>query len=115
MAIDTQARISPAELRERIARLPRIRGFLLGPTPLEEAPRLAEALGGPRILIKRDDLTGFAFGGNKVRAIEFRMADLRENGFDALVLVNVAQSNHARLHAAACTRLGLKMVIVKPG
>jgi 1-aminocyclopropane-1-carboxylate deaminase/D-cysteine desulfhydrase-like pyridoxal-dependent ACC family enzyme len=115
MTVESQLRLTPDELRERIARVPRIRGFLLGPTPLEEAPRLTEALGGPRILFKRDDLTGFAFGGNKVRAIEFRMADVRERGFDAFVLVNVAQSNHARLHAAACTRLGLKMVIVKPG
>jgi 1-aminocyclopropane-1-carboxylate deaminase/D-cysteine desulfhydrase-like pyridoxal-dependent ACC family enzyme len=115
MTVESQLRLTPDELRERIARLPRIRGFLLGPTPLEEAPRLSELLGGPRILVKRDDLTGFAFGGNKVRAIEFRLGDVRARGFDAFVLVNVAQSNHARLHAAACTRLGLKMVIVKPG
>src|SRR5919108_4998592 len=89
--------------------------FVLGPTPLEPMPRLSETLGGPRILVKRDDLTGFAFGGNKVRAIEFRMADVQSKGCDAFVLVNIGQSNHARLHAAACTRLGMKMVIVKPG
>src|SRR5579885_877947 len=112
MAVDTGVRLTPDELRERIARLPRIRGFLLGPTPLEEAPKLSEALGGPRILVKRDDLTGFAFGGNKVRALEFRMADVRAKRCDAFVLVNVAQSNHARLHSAACTRPGIKMVIV---
>lgn len=108
--------ITVPELRERIARLPRI-PFAVTPTPLEEAPRLRAALGPqtPRILIKRDDLTGFAFGGNKVRALEFRMGHLLANGYDALVLVNVGISNHARLHAAACTRLGLKMVIVKPG
>jgi 1-aminocyclopropane-1-carboxylate deaminase/D-cysteine desulfhydrase-like pyridoxal-dependent ACC family enzyme len=115
MAVEPRVRLDPAELRERVARLPRLTGFVLGPTPLEEMPRLSEALGGPRILVKRDDLTGLAFGGNKVRAIEFRMADVRAKGCDAFVLVNVAQSNHARLHAAACTRLGLKMVIVKPG
>jgi 1-aminocyclopropane-1-carboxylate deaminase/D-cysteine desulfhydrase-like pyridoxal-dependent ACC family enzyme len=115
VAIDTGVRLTPEELRERVARVPRIPGFVLGPTPLEEAPRLSEALGGPRILFKRDDLTGFAFGGNKVRAIEFRMADVKAKGCDAFVLVNVAQSNHARLHSAACTRLGIKMVIVKPG
>jgi 1-aminocyclopropane-1-carboxylate deaminase/D-cysteine desulfhydrase-like pyridoxal-dependent ACC family enzyme len=115
MAVESTIRLTPDELRERIARIPRIRKFLLGPTPLEDAPNLTEALGGPRLLIKRDDLTGFAFGGNKVRALEFRMADVRERGCDAFVLVNVAQSNHARLHSAACTRLGIKMVIVKPG
>ncbi len=57
---------------------PRVRLVEL-PTPLQEAPRLREALGGagscPRILIKRDDLTGLAFGGNKVRKLEFLCAD----------------------------------------
>ncbi|MGH2460494.1 MAG: 1-aminocyclopropane-1-carboxylate deaminase/D-cysteine desulfhydrase, partial [Chloroflexota bacterium] len=107
-------RLSPAEIRERIARLPRV-PLAFTPTPLEEVPRLSEALGGPRILIKRDDLTGFAFGGNKVRAMEFRLAHVKAHGYDAFVLVNIGQSNHARLHAAACARLGIKMVIVKPG
>ena len=107
-------RLTPSELRQRVARLPRI-PFAFTPTPLEDCPRLSQAIGGPRILIKRDDLTGFAFGGNKVRALEFRMADARAKGCDAFVLVNVAQSNHARLHSAACVRLGMKMVIVKPG
>lgn len=106
--------LTPAEIRDRIGRLPRVR-LAFTPTPLEEVPRLSEALGGPRILIKRDDLTGFAFGGNKVRAMEFRLADVRAKGCDAFVLVNIGQSNHARLHAAACARLGIKMVIVKPG
>ncbi len=107
--------LTPAELRERVAKVPRIRGFALTPTPLEDLPRLAQAIGGPRILMKRDDLTGFAFGGNKVRAIEFRMADVQAKGCDAFVLTNIGQSNHARLHSAACQRLGIKMVIVKPG
>lgn len=107
------ARLTPDEVRARVARLPRI-PFAHVPTPLEELPRLAGRLGGPRIFAKRDDLTGFAFGGNKVRALEFRMADVKARGCDAFVLVNIGQSNHARLHAAACTRLGLRMAIVKP-
>jgi len=45
------------------------------PTPLVEAPRLSAALGGPRILVKRDDMTGFGFGGNKIRNLEFYLAD----------------------------------------
>jgi len=114
-AVSSAPRLTPDQLREHIGRLPRIPGFALTPTPLEELPRLSEALGGPRLLMKRDDLTGIAFGGNKVRALEFRMADLRAKGCDTLVLVNIGQSNHARLHAAACRRLGLKMVLVKPG
>jgi 1-aminocyclopropane-1-carboxylate deaminase/D-cysteine desulfhydrase-like pyridoxal-dependent ACC family enzyme len=112
--IPATARLSADQIRERIARLPRIR-LAFTPTPLEEVPRLSEVLAGPRILIKRDDLTGFAFGGNKVRAMEFRMADVQAKGCNAFVLVNIGQSNHARLHAAACARLGIKMVIVKPG
>src|SRR5579884_3588740 len=112
--IPATARLSADQIRERIARLPRVR-LAFTPTPLEEVPRFSEALAGPRILIKRDDLTGFAFGGNKVRAMEFRMADVQAKGCNAFVLVNIGQSNHARLHAAACARLGIKMVIVKPG
>ncbi len=112
--IPATIRLSADQIRERIGRLPRVR-LAFTPTPLEEVPRFSEALGGPRILIKRDDLTGFAFGGNKVRAMEFRMADVQAKHCNAFVLVNIGQSNHARLHAAACARLGIKMVIVKPG
>lgn len=107
------ALLTPNELRARVARLPRI-PFAALPTPLEEAPRLSAALGGPRILIKRDDLTGFAFGGNKVRGLEFTMADVRAKGCDAFLVTNIGQSNHARLYSAACTRMGVRMVIVKP-
>ena len=109
----TAALLTPEEIRAKVATLPRI-PFAFVPTPLEEAPKLAAALGGPRMLFKRDDLTGFAFGGNKVRALEFRMADARAKGCDAFTVTNIGQSNHARLHSAACTRLGMKMVIVKP-
>jgi 1-aminocyclopropane-1-carboxylate deaminase/D-cysteine desulfhydrase-like pyridoxal-dependent ACC family enzyme len=110
----TTVRLTPDEIKERIGRLPRVR-LAFTPTPLEEVPRLSKALGGPRIFFKREDLTGFAFGGNKVRAMEFRLAHVMATGYDAFVLVNIGQSNHARLHAAACARLGIKMVIVKPG
>jgi len=101
------------QVRARVSTLPRI-PFAFVPTPLEDAPRLAAAIGHPRVVVKRDDLTGFAFGGNKVRALEFRMADARAKGCDAFTVTNIGQSNHARLHSAACTRLGMKMVIVKP-
>src|SRR5579859_1900124 len=107
-------RLDRNQIRERIGRLPRVR-LAFTPTPLEETPRLAKALGGPRIFFKREDLTGFAFGGNNVREMEFRLAHVQANGYDAFVLVNIGQSNHARLHASACARLGIKMVIVKPG
>ena len=68
-----------AWIRERIAAVPRVR-LALTPTPLQEAPNLTRALGGPRILIKRDDLTGVAFGGNKLRNLEFRLAHAHARG-----------------------------------
>lgn len=106
--------ISREALLETVAAIPREPVAVL-PTPLEEAPRLREALGpnAPRILIKRDDLTGLAFGGNKVRHLEFRLADMLAKGCDALVVTNVAQSNHARLHTALGAKYGLKAYIIK--
>ena len=85
------------------------------PTPLESAPRLSRILGGPRILIKRDDLTGLAFGGNKVRILEFLLGDAIEKGADVIITVGRFQSNHARLTAAAARRAGLKPVLVLGG
>ncbi|MCC6626527.1 MAG: pyridoxal-phosphate dependent enzyme [Chloroflexi bacterium] len=105
---------TPDALAERLATLPRMSIAAL-PTPLDEAPRLSAALGGPRILVKRDDLTGLALGGNKVRHLEFRVADALARGATCLVAMNVAQSNHARLHAAVAARFGLKMYILRPG
>lgn len=82
------------------------------PTPLEEAPRLTAALGGPRILLKRDDLTGLALGGNKARKLEFLMADALAQGANTVVTTGVADSNHCRITAAAAARLGLKCVLL---
>jgi len=86
------------------------------PTPLQEAGRLRSALGGPdrcpRILIKRDDLTGLAFGGNKARKLEFLVADALREGATVLVTSGAVQSNHARMTAAAARVAGLKAVLV---
>ena len=65
-----------------IEKMPRARIAHL-PTPLDEAPNLSQALGGPRILIKRDDMTGLAFGGNKTRKLEFLMGDAIQRGADS--------------------------------
>ncbi len=110
----TTQSISRHDIEARVGQLPRIR-FAHLPTPLEEAPRLREALGpnAPRILIKRDDLTGLAFGGNKVRHLEFRLGDIQAKGADTLIVTNVAQSNHARLHTALAARFGLTNYIIK--
>jgi len=82
------------------------------PTPLELCPQLSAKLGGPRIWIKRDDLTGLAFGGNKSRYLEFTLAEATAQGCDAAVLSAVVQSNHCRQFAAACARLGIKGVVI---
>jgi D-cysteine desulfhydrase len=86
------------------------------PTPLEELPRLREALGGgPRLWIKRDDQTGLATGGNKARKLEFLVAEGLEQGADTLVTVGAAQSNHCRQTAAAAAKVGLKCALVLSG
>jgi len=87
------------------------------PTPVERAPRLAAALGlGPADLwIKRDDLTGLGGGGNKVRKLQYSCAQALAAGATTLITTGAAQSNHARLTAAAAARLGLGCVLVLEG
>ena len=85
------------------------------PTPLEEAPRLAEALGLARLWFKRDDLTGLGGGGNKVRKLGYLLTDALAAGARTVVTSGAAQSNHARLTAAAAARLGLGCVLVLAG
>ena len=84
------------------------------PTPVEPAPRLARALGlgADDLLLKREDLTGLGAGGNKVRKLQVAMAAALESGARAVVTTGAAQSNHARLTAAAGARLGLEVVLV---
>lgn len=86
-----------------------------GPTPLEPAPRLSAAVGGPRIWIKRDDLTGLALGGNKLRKLEYLIADALAAGAEVVVTAGAAQSNHCVQTAAACNRHGLACVAVLAG
>ena len=109
-----QPMMNEDSLAEAIGTLPRERVAFL-PTPLEECPRLSQALGGTRILMKRDDLTGLAFGGNKGRHLEFRMGDLRAKGCDAYINMNRWESNDARIMAAACAKLGVRYVLVVRG
>lgn len=97
-----------------IRSLPRVRLANL-PTPLEKMPHLSAMLGGPSIWIKRDDLTGLAFGGSKVRALELTLGDAISKGADTILTMGEPQSNHARLTAAAARKLGLKVVLVIVG
>jgi D-cysteine desulfhydrase family pyridoxal phosphate-dependent enzyme len=85
------------------------------PTPIETLPRLSDALGGPRLLIKRDDETGLAFGGNKTRKLEFLVAEARDEGAKTLISGGALQSNHCRQTAAAAARFGLECILVLTG
>jgi len=86
------------------------------PTAVEDLFRLRAAIGGgPRLLIKRDDTIGFAFGGNKVRKLRFVAADAVRHQADTLITSGGVQSNHARVTAAAAAKLGLHCVLVANG
>lgn len=85
------------------------------PTPIDEAPRLAQKLGLSKLLIKRDDQTGLALGGNKARKLEYLMADAMAQGCDVVLTDGGPQSNHARMTAAAARRLGLDVKLVLGG
>jgi D-cysteine desulfhydrase family pyridoxal phosphate-dependent enzyme len=86
------------------------------PTPLTDARGLRAALGGPaqcpRILLKRDDLTGLALGGNKARKLEFLVGDALRQGATTIVTSGAVQSNHARMTAAAARAAGLGITLV---
>src|SRR4029077_3387125 len=74
-----------------------------------------DALGGARLLIKRDDQTGLAFGGNKTRKLEFLVAEAREEGAKMLISGGALQSNHCRQTAAAAARFGFECILVLTG
>ena len=82
------------------------------PTPLQCLERLSKQLGGPRIWVKRDDLTGFGLSGNKVRKLEFCIADALSQGCDTLLTCGGVQSNHCRATALAARQLGLDVHLV---
>jgi len=99
--------LSIEELRQRAERLPRVHLTEL-PTPFQECPRLARALGGKvSLFVKRDDLTTPGFGGNKIRKLEFSMGEVKAKGFDCVVHGLAGQSNYCRATAGVAARLGL--------
>ncbi len=85
------------------------------PTPLHELSNLSRVLGGPKIYIKRDDLTGLALGGNKTRKLEFLLAQALAQGCDTVITAGAIQSNHCRQTAAAAAMLGLSCHLVLGG
>ncbi|KZN47019.1 D-cysteine desulfhydrase family protein [Pseudoalteromonas luteoviolacea] len=85
------------------------------PTPIMPLKNLSRHLGGPEILIKRDDLTGLALGGNKTRKLEFIIGDAVEKGCDSIITAGAQQSNHCRQTAAAAAQLGLECHLLLGG
>ncbi|HEV2695028.1 MAG TPA: D-cysteine desulfhydrase family protein [Verrucomicrobiae bacterium] len=85
------------------------------PTPLEELPALTRQLAGPKLLIKRDDQTGLALGGNKTRKLEFLLGDAIAKGADTLITLGAVQSNHCRQTAAAAAKAGLRCELILNG
>ncbi|MBQ0721226.1 MAG: D-cysteine desulfhydrase family protein [Gammaproteobacteria bacterium] len=79
------------------------------PTPLQPLDRLSAQLAGPRIWVKRDDLTDCALSGNKIRKLEFTLAQALAQGCDTLITCGGVQSNHCRATAILGARLGLKV------
>jgi len=99
---------------ERLDAVERVRLADL-PTPIMEAPRLAGHAGLARLMIKREDKTGLAMGGNKARKLEYDLAEAVRQGCDVLVTIGGTQSNHAVMTAAAARRLGLEVKLVLGG
>ncbi|KAH7134199.1 tryptophan synthase beta subunit-like PLP-dependent enzyme [Dactylonectria macrodidyma] len=102
------------KLPEPFASIPR-ESFLFGPSPIQELPRMAAALGGKvGIYAKREDCnSGLAYGGNKVRKLEYLASEALAEGCDTLVSIGGVQSNHTRAVTAVATKLGLKAATVQ--
>lgn len=81
-------------------------------TPLEYMPRLTEKLGKGKLYIKRDDLTGLAFGGNKSRKLDYIVKYALDNGYTTLLTYGGVQTNHGRMTIAAASKFGLKSILM---
>src|SRR5215467_9118218 len=105
-----------SRIERAIERFNEIRWLNCGvyPTPIEEAPRFRAALGrnAPRIFIKRDDYTGPGFGGNKVRKLEYVLANAVAGGAQVAITTGGVKSNHARVTASMCAKLGLRCILI---
>jgi D-cysteine desulfhydrase family pyridoxal phosphate-dependent enzyme len=99
------------EIQRRVGRFRRVDLIHL-PTPFRKLERLSAALGGPTIFIKRDDLTGLAFGGNKSRKLEFIMGDMLAKNADAVITWASLQSNWCMQTAAAAREFGIRPVLM---
>jgi D-cysteine desulfhydrase family pyridoxal phosphate-dependent enzyme len=105
------AKFTTEDIRDRIAKFPRV-GLVQRPTPFRKLARLSERIGGPEIYVKRDDLTGLAFGGNKSRKLEFIVGDMLQKRTDVVVTWASVQSNWCLQTAAAARMFGMRPVLV---
>jgi 1-aminocyclopropane-1-carboxylate deaminase len=88
--------------------------LMFGPSPVHRLDRLSEHLGGASIWAKREDVSsGLAYGGNKIRKLEYIVPDILESGADTLVSIGGYQSNHTRQVAALAAKLGMKALLVQ--
>ena len=85
------------------------------PTPLQPLDRLSAELGGPRVWVKRDDMTGCGVSGNKIRKLEFSLAAAIDSGCDTIITAGGVQSNHCRTTALLCAQLGLRCHLILRG
>src|SRR5690348_10304263 len=97
-----------------LEKVPRLE-LAITPTLLQETPRLAAAIGLDRLLVKRDDNTGLALGGNKARKLEYLVEDAKRAGADILLTVGAPQSNHCRMTAAAARAAGMDAHLIFRG
>ena len=81
------------------------------PTPIQKLENISRIL-GTNVYIKRDDLTGIGLGGNKVRKLEFLLADAKRQGAEVVFTTGGAQSNHAMLTAACAKKLGMEPILI---
>ena len=95
---------------KRIEDFPRIPLGVL-PTPIQKLENISRIL-GTNVYIKRDDMTGIGLGGNKVRKLEFLLADAKNKGAEIVFTTGGAQSNHAMLTAACCKKLGMTPILI---
>ena len=95
-----------------LPRIPSNLSLASTPTPLRLLTRASKHLGGPNIWLKCDDLTSASMTGNKVRKLEFLLADAIDQGADTIITCGGLQSNHCRAAAIACAQLGLKCILI---
>ncbi len=105
------APFSISEIKKRIADFPK-KNLIHLPTPLQKLENLSQELGGPEIYIKRDDMTGLAFGGNKSRKLEFIIQDVLSKKADAIITWASLQSNWCLQTAAAARKFGIKPILL---